>query len=106
MNYFKIGGDAALKFFYEQLKQKEFELYAALFLAKLGEKTTTFPIFAANLSSDDEYEVHTAILGLAEINTEEAIELIINLPEEKNRVTLKESQINFNLMDLKEGDKQ
>jgi len=104
MNYFKIGGAASFKFFYEQLKQKEFELYAALFLARLGEHKQTFPIFAAALSSEDEYEVHTAILGLAAINTDEAIELIMNLPEEKNRVSQKERLIKFNLMDLEKGD--
>jgi len=106
LNYFNIKGDAAIKFFNSQLKQKEFELYAALFLAKLGETTNTFPIFAANLSSDNEYEVHTAVMGLAAIGTDEATALILNLPPQKNRLTHRERLINFNLMDLKKGDKQ
>ena len=106
LNYFNIKGDAAIKFFNAQLEQEEYKLYAALFLARMGEYKQTFPIFAAAINSDDEYEVHTAILGLAAINTEEAIELIIKLPEEKNRLTQRECLINFNLMDLKKGDKQ
>jgi tetratricopeptide (TPR) repeat protein len=104
LSYFNLKCDKAIKFFNAQLEQEEFKLYAALFLARLGEHKQTFPIFAAALSSDDEYEVHTAILGLAAINTEEATELIMNLPEEKSRVSQKERLINFNLMDLEKGD--
>ncbi|MCL2289260.1 MAG: HEAT repeat domain-containing protein [Bacteroidetes bacterium] len=104
VNYMNIGGDAAIDFFTAQLEQEEFRLYAALFLAELGEYEQTFPIFAAALNSDDEYEVHTAVMGLAEIGTEEAIQLIINLPEEKNRLTIREQLINFNPKDIKKGD--
>ena len=86
LNYFNIGDSAAIKFFNSHLKKEEFKLYAALFLAELGEHEQTFPIFAAALDSDDEYEVHTAVMGLEEIGTDEAIELIDNLPPEKNRL--------------------
>jgi hypothetical protein len=105
VNYFNIGNNKAIKFFNSQLEQDEFKLYAALFLAKLGEHKQTFPIFAAALSSDDEYEVYTAVMGLAEIGTDEALQLITNLPPEKNRLTQKERLINFNPKDIKKGDK-
>ena len=75
-------------------------------MARLGEHEQTFPIFAAALSSEDGYEVHTAILGLAMIGTDEAIRLILNLPPEKNIQTPRESLINFSTIDLKKGDKQ
>jgi len=106
LNYFNIGGDAAIRFFNSHLEKEEFKLYAALFLARLGEHKQTFSIFAAALSSDDEYEVYIAIMGLAAIDSEEATELLINLPPEKNRVTPQESLINFNLNEIKKGDKQ
>jgi len=104
LNYFSLGGDVAIKFFTAQLQQEEFKLYAALFLAQLGEHEQTFPIFAATLSSDDEYEVHMAIMGLAFIGTEEAIQLLSNISPEENRVTLRERLINFNPKDIKKGD--
>jgi len=104
LNYFNLKDSAAIKFFNVQLEKEEYKLYAALFLSRLGEHKQTFPIFAAALSSDDENEVHTAILGLAAINTEEATALILNLPPEKNRATLRERLINFNPNDIKKGD--
>jgi hypothetical protein len=104
LNYFNLGDSTAIRFFYAQLDKEEYTLYAACFLAQLGEHKQTFPIFAAALSSDDEYEVHTAIMGLAAINTEEATDLIISLPPEKNRVTARERLINFNPKDIKKGD--
>jgi hypothetical protein len=104
LSYFNLKGDPALKFFNSHLEKKEFKLYAALFLAKLGEHKQTFPIFATALNSNDEYEVHTAVLGLAAIGTEEAIELIVNLPPEKYMVPLRERLINFNPKDIKKGD--
>ena len=107
VSYFNLGEeDAAMKFFYSQLEQGAFKVYAALFLAELGEHKKTFPIFAAALDSEDEYEVHTAIMGLEEIGTEEAIDLIENLPPEKNRFLLRERLINFNPKDIMKGDKQ
>jgi len=106
LNYFNLKDSAAIKFFNSHLEKEEYKLYAALFLARLGEHKQTFPIFAATLSSDDEYEVHTAILGLAAIDTEEATELLINLPPEKNRVTQRERLINFNPNDIMKGGNQ
>jgi len=103
-NYFNLGDSAAINFFNAHLEKEEYRVYAALFLAQLGEHKTTFPIFAEALSSDDEYEVHTAIIGLAAIGTEEALDLITKLPPEKNRVTLRERLINFNHSDIKKGD--
>ena len=102
LSYNMIGGTAALNFFSSHLEKKEYRLYAALFLARLGEHKQTFPIFAAALSSDDEYEVHLAILGLAAIGTEEASQLIDNLPPEKNRCTLKEARYNFDFNNFNE----
>jgi len=104
LNYFNLKDSAAIKFFNAQLENEEFKLYAALFLARLGEHKQTFPIFAAALSSENEYEVYTAILGLAAINTEEATALILNLPPEKNRLTHRERLINFDLKEIKKGD--
>jgi hypothetical protein len=104
LNYFNLGESAAIKFFTSHLEKEEFKLYAAFFLARLGEHKQTFPIFANALNSDDEYEVHTAILGLAAIGTEEATELLINLPPEKNRLTQREPLINFNPKNIKKGD--
>jgi len=104
VNYFNLKDSAALNFFNAQLENEEFKLQAALFWARLGEHKQTFPIFAAALDSNDEYEVHTAVLGLAAIGTEEAIELIVNLPPEKNRVKLRERLINFDLKEIKKGD--
>ncbi|MCL2289798.1 MAG: hypothetical protein FWC34_03720 [Bacteroidetes bacterium] len=104
LNYFNLKETAAIDFFNAQLEQPTFKLYAALFLARLGEHKQTFPIFATALSSEDEYEVHTAVMGLAAINTEEATALIINLPPEKNRLTHRERLINFNPKDIKKGD--
>ena len=105
LNYFSLRGDMAIKFFTAQLKQEEFKLYAALFLAQLGEHEQAFPILVEALSSEDTYEIHTAVMGLAAIGTGEAIQLIRNLPPEKNRHTLKRPQINFDLMNIKKGDK-
>jgi hypothetical protein len=104
LNYFKLKGSAALNFFNAHLEKEEFKLHAALFLARLGESKQTFPIFAEALSSDDEYEVHTAVLGLAAIGTEEALELLSNLPPEKNSCSPKVSRINFNLNEIKKRD--
>jgi len=105
LNYFNLKDSTAITFFNAQLEKEEFKLYAALFLARLGEHNQTFSIFAAALNSDDEYEVHTAIIGLAELNTEEATALVLNLPPEKNRLTHRERLINFNPKDIKKGDK-
>jgi hypothetical protein len=105
LNYMNLGGASAINFFNAQLEQEEYRLYAAFFLAQLGEHKQTFPIFAEALSSNDEYEVYTAVIGLAEIDTEEAMELIMNLPPEKNRLTLRERLINFNPKVIKKGDK-
>jgi hypothetical protein len=104
LNYLNLEGRSAIKFFTSHLEKEEYKLYAALFLAELGEHKQTFPIFAATLSSEDEYEVHTAIMGLEEIGTDEAIELIENLPPEKNRFLLRERLINFDLKEIKKGD--
>jgi len=103
-NYFSLGGDTALQFFTAQLAQKEYELYAALFLAQLGEHIQTFPLFEEALSSEDSYEVHLAIMGLVTIGTEEAIELVLKLPPENRRSTPKRSLINFDYRNIKEGD--
>jgi hypothetical protein len=43
-------------------------------------------------------------MGLEEIGTEEAIDLIENLPPEKSRLLLRERLINFNPKDIKKGD--
>lgn len=72
----------------------------------MGEYEQTFPIFAAALNSDDEYEVHTAVMGLAEIGTDEAMQLIINLPPEKYRLSPRKQLINFNPHEIMKGDKQ
>lgn len=106
LNYFNIGDSSAVTFFTSHLENEEFKLYAAVFLAELGEYEQTFPIFAAALNSDDEYELHTAVLGLEEIGTDEAVALIENLPPEKYRLSQRERLINFNLKELMKGDKQ
>ena len=102
LSYWMIGGDGAIDFFSSHLEKEEFKLYAALFLAELGEHKSTFPIFKAALSSDDEYEVHTAIMGLATIDTEEASQLTDNLPQEKNRCAPKEMRFNFDFNNFNE----
>jgi len=102
LSYLMLGGDAAINFFNSQLEKEEFKLYAALFLAQLGEHKQTFPIFKAALRSDDEYEVHTAVMGLAAIGTAEAIELMINLPPEKNRCAPKVARYNFDFKNFNE----
>ena len=102
LSYWMIGGEAALNFFSVHLEKEEYRLYAALFLAQLGEYKQTFPIFKSALSSDDEYEVHTAIMGLATIGTEEALELITNLPPEKNRCAPKIARFNFDFNNFNE----
>ena len=102
LSYFMTGGNAAINFFNSHLEKEEYRLYAALFLAELGEHKTTFPIFKAALSSDDEYEVHAAIMGLATIDTEEASQLIDNLPPSKNRCTPKEMRFNFDFKNFNE----
>ena len=106
LSYFNLQGTSAINFFKLHLKQKEFKLYAALFLAQFGEHEQTFPIFAEALGSEDNYEVHLAILGLEAIRTEEALQLLRTIPLEKNKYTLPEPLFNFDLMDLKKGDKQ
>jgi len=105
LSYFNIGGDKAIKFFNSQLEQDEFKLYAALFLVQLGEHKQTFSIFAATLSSEDNYEIHTAIIGLTAIGSEEAIQLIRNLPPEKNKYKLKRSLLDFDIKEIMKGDK-
>jgi hypothetical protein len=45
-------------------------------------------------------------MGLAEMGTDEAIQLIDNLPPEKNRLTIREQLINFNPHEILKGDKQ
>jgi hypothetical protein len=106
LNYFKLGGKEAIQFFTAQLEQEEFKLYAALFLAQLGEHTQTFPIFADALNSDDNYNVHLAVMGLATIGTEEATQLILNLDPIKNRYTPKRMRWNINPEYFMKGDKQ
>jgi len=49
VSYGLEGGSAAKSFFNSQLQQEEYKLYAAVFLAQLGEHKQTFPIFAAAL---------------------------------------------------------
>ena len=102
LSYWMIGGNAALNFFNSHLEKEEYRLYAALFLAQLGEYKQTFPIFKSALSSNDEYEVHTAIMGLAAIGTEEASQLIDNLPPEKNRCAPKVARFNFDFNNFNE----
>jgi hypothetical protein len=103
--YFLEGGNSAKNFFISQLQQEENKLYAALFLAQLGEHKTTFSIFEKTLSSDDEYDIHLAIMGLAFIDTEEAIQLILNIDPKKNRYAPKEMRWNFNYLDINKGGK-
>ena len=64
LNYFSLRGDIAIEFFTAQLQQEEFKLYAALFLAQLGEYKQAIPILVEALSSEDTYEIHLAIMGL------------------------------------------
>ncbi|MDR2970501.1 MAG: hypothetical protein LBU83_01030 [Bacteroidales bacterium] len=105
LNYFSLRGEIAISFFTTQLKQEEFKLYAALFLAQLGEHKHAFPILVEALSSEDTYEVHLAVMGLEAIDTGEAYQLIRNLPPNKNRYALKRPQIHFDLNEIKKGDK-
>jgi len=100
LSYYLGGGNAALNFFGSQLEQEEYRLYAALFLAELGEYETTFPIFAEALSSNDDYDLHLAILGLATIGTEAAMQLVLNLPPEKNRYSPKPARWNFDCFNI------
>jgi HEAT repeat protein len=106
LSYFNLGGDIAIRFFTAQLEEEEFKLYAALFLAQLGEHKPTFSIFADALNSDDNYDIHLAIIGLATIGTEEATQLILNLDPDKNRYTPKRMRWNINPEYFKKGDKQ
>ena len=71
----------------------------------MGEHETTFPIFAAALESEDMYEIRCAILGFAAIDTEEATQLILNLPPRKNEYTPKRARANINFMEIIKGDK-
>jgi len=95
VSYCMEGGTSAINFFNSQLQIEEYKLYAAVFLARLGEHKTTFSIFEKALSSDDNYEVHLAIMGLAFINTEEATQLIFSLDPDKNRYSPREMRWNF-----------
>jgi len=102
ISYFLESGKSAENFFISQLHNEEYKLYAALFLAQLGEHKQTFPIFAAALERYDEYEIHIAILGLATIGTEEALQLILNLSHEKNSYSPKEARWNFDYINFEE----
>jgi hypothetical protein len=102
LSYLMSEDPAAINFFSTQMQQEEYQLYAALFLVQMGEYNQTFPIFAAALSSDDLYEVHTAVMGLATIGTEEAIEMILNLDPEKNRYHPKEARWSFEYINFEE----
>jgi len=102
VSYFMEGGTSAINFFNSQLQIEEYKLYAAVFLARLGEHETTFPIFETALNSDDNYEVHLAIMGLAFINTEEATQLIFSLDPEKNRYSPREMRWNFDYIHFEE----
>jgi hypothetical protein len=94
-------------FIFEKIKRESSKLFRTIipfkFLAQLGEYKQTFPIFATALSSEDNYEIHLAVVGSVEI--EEAMQLIRNLPPKKNRQIPREPLINFNLKDIKKGDK-
>jgi len=102
LSYWMIGGDTARNFFSTQLEKKEYRLYAALFLARLGEHKITFPIFAEAFDSDDEYEVYLALLGLATIGTEEATQMLFNFPQEKNRCVPRITRFNFDFNNFNE----
>jgi len=106
LNYFNIGGEAAIDFFNSQLKEEEFALYVALFLAELGEHKTTFPIFEEALDSKDNYEIYIAVMGLAKIGTEEAIELILQLSPDKNKYPPKRARSSFDFMNINKGGEE
>jgi len=102
VSYFMEGGNSAINFFNSQLQIEEYKLYAAVFLARLGEHKTTFPIFADALSSDDNYEVYLAIMGLAFMGTEEAIQMVLNLDPDKNRFSPREMRWSFDYIHFEE----
>jgi len=47
-----------------------------------------------------DYDLHLAILGLATIGTEEAMQLVLNLPPEKNRYSPKPARWNFDCFNI------
>jgi len=102
LSYFMEGGNAGKSFFNSQLQIEEYKLYAALFLAQLGEQKQTFPIFEKAIRSDDEYEIHFAIMGLVTIGTEEAFQLILNFDPSKNKYSPRKMRWNFDYINFEE----
>jgi len=106
LSFILEGGNAAINFFSSQFQQEKNKLYAAVNLAQLGEHKQTFPIFTDALDSEDNYEIHLAIMGFAYIGSEEAMKFLLNLDPEKNRYHPQESRWNFEIMNFKEGGRR
>ncbi|MCL2130831.1 MAG: hypothetical protein FWH36_00020 [Lentimicrobiaceae bacterium] len=106
--YYSMGGQPALDFFYYYLEKDNSRLSAAQRLAELGglkEYEITFPIFVEALRSGDENDIHIAIFGLAAIGTEEAFELIREQTKSENEFIARRAQFIFDNIDKKRREK-
>ena len=106
--YFKIGGQPALDFFYYYLEKNNSRLVAAQKLAELGgvnEYEKTFPIFVEAINSGNQNDIHIALYGLAAIDTEEALELIREQTKSENEFIAKEAKWILENINIKGGQK-
>lgn len=106
--YYSIGGQPALDFFYYHLERENSRISAAHKLAQLGglkEYEATFPIFVEALHNGDETDIHIAIFGLAAIGTEEAFELIREQTKSENKFIASQAKWIFTRIDQKRRDK-
>ena len=106
--YFKIGGQPALDFFYYYLEKNNSRLVAAQKLAELGglnEYKKTFPIFIEAINSGNQNDIHIALYGLAAIGTEDAFELIRKQTKSDNEFIAKEAKWILENINIKGGQK-
>ena len=89
-SYYIIGNESAIRYFNYFLEFPESRVWAANYLAELGEYEKTFPIFVESIDSGK--NIILSILGLAIIGTEDALRLIEEQTQNKNEIIAKKAQ--------------
>jgi len=102
-SYYVIGNEPAVSYFNYFFEFSESKLWAAHYLAELGEYEKTFPVFVEAISSGT--GINTALYGLAAIGTEEAFQLIREQTQNKNEMIAKTAKWILQYIDIERRKK-
>ena len=102
-SYYTIGNESAIRYFNYFFDFPESKLWAALFLARLGEYEKTFPVFVEAIHNKT--GINAALYGLAAIGTEESFLLIKEQIQNENEMIAKTAKWIFQYIDIKRREK-